>query len=64
MVNDAWSALTKYKLLSDRVKALKTEVWLKLPPNLDADVYINELEEELQELKVWIDLHFDTKRMD
>jgi hypothetical protein len=61
---DTWAALTKYKLLSDRVKELKTEIWMKLPADLEAEVYVNELEDELKELKAWIELNYDTKRAD
>lgn len=61
---DTWIALAKYKMLSDRVNELKMRAWLELPPSEDIQVALEEAEAELEKFKVWIDLNYETKKLD
>lgn len=63
-MNDAWIALTKYKMLSDKVNELKRRAWSDLPDEIDIDESINEAERELMKLKAWIEMHYEMKKLD
>ncbi|MFC1749926.1 hypothetical protein ACFL2V_14090 [Pseudomonadota bacterium] len=63
-MNDAWVALTKYKLLSEKVNALKKQAFSELPAEIDVEESIRDAEEELMKLKAWIDMHYEMKRAD
>ena len=63
-MDDAWVALTRYKLLEDRVKELRTKAWVNLPPSDDIEQALEEAEGELIQLKAWIDINFKLKKID
>lgn len=62
--DDAWAALAKYKYLADKVKDLKRQAWKDFPGDNSVEISIGEAEEELAKLKVWIEMTYETKRMD
>jgi len=63
-MDDAWSALTRYKLLVEKVNELKKEVWRELPAEVDAVTSLQDAEEELGKLRAWIEINYEVKRWD
>lgn len=63
-MDDAWQALTRYKMLEERVVELRTRAWMNFPPTADIDEALDEAEEELANLKAWIELNFETMKAD
>lgn len=62
--NDAWTAWTKYKYLEDKIKDLKRQAWQDFPGDMSVEVSLGEAEEELARLKAWIEMTYQTKRID
>ena len=62
--HNTWTILTKYKMLVDKVNELKTKAWVELPESEDVNIALQEAEDELTKLKAWIDVNFETKKLD
>ncbi len=63
-MDDLWAALTRYKMLEDKINDLKRQAWMNFPPTDDIDEMFAEAEEEMAQLKVWIDTNFEVKKVD
>lgn len=63
-MNDTWVALTKYKMLSERVTELKIRAWMDTPHAEDVQTALQEAEVELERFKAWIDLNYEAKKLD
>lgn len=63
-MNEAWEAWAQYKMLADKINELKMQVWRDLPVNEEIEISIAEAEDELAKLKAWIEINFETQKLD
>ncbi len=63
-MDEAWEALARYKFLAEQLKDLKRELWMDLFWCEEAELSLSEAEEELDRLKLYINMNYEVRRVD
>jgi len=63
-MEEAWEALARYKFLAEQLKELKRELWMDLFWCEEAELSLSEAEEELDKLKLYINMNYEVRRVD